>query len=46
VHPAMRAEGVLGHTGAEGVGGQRVLAPQQFEMLRFDRKMKDSLLRA
>src|SRR5207302_2910495 len=46
VHAAMRAEGVLCHAGAEGVGGQRVLAAQQFEMLRLDRQMEDALLRA
>ena len=46
VHSAMRAECVLGHAGAECIGRQRVLATQQFEILRRDGKMKDALLRA
>ena len=46
VHPAMRAEGVLGDAGTEGIGGQRVLAAEQFEILRRYRQMEDALLRA
>jgi hypothetical protein len=41
----MRAEYVLGHAGAECKGRQRILAAQQFEILRRDGKMKDALLR-
>src|SRR3954465_15574524 len=44
VHAAMRAEAVLRHTGAEGVDRQRVLPPQQFEVLRCDRQGKGALL--
>jgi len=46
VHSAMRAECMLGHAGAEGIGRQRVLAAQQFEILQHDGKMEDALLRA
>ena len=37
---------MLGHAGAEGVGRQRVLAAQQFEIFRRDGEVEDALLRA
>ena len=33
MHPAMRAEGVLGHAGTKRITRQRILAAQQFEIL-------------
>jgi hypothetical protein len=44
VHPAMQAKCVLGHTRTECIGGQRVLAAQQFEILRCHRQVEDALL--
>jgi hypothetical protein len=44
MHTAMRAEWLLGHVGAECVGGQRVLSPQQFEIIREDWEVKNPLL--
>src|SRR5579884_1238623 len=46
VHAAMRAEGVLRHAAAECVDGERILAPQQFEIFHCDGQVKDTLLRA
>src|ERR1700693_1161989 len=44
MHTAMREEWLLGHVGAECVGGQRVLSPQQFEIIREDWEVKNPLL--
>src|SRR5437868_5873298 len=44
VHAAMRAEGVLGHAGAEGVDREGIFPSQQFEILRRGRQVKDALL--
>src|SRR5215471_20207380 len=46
MHSAMRAECVLGHAGAKRIGRQRVLAAQQFEILRRHGEVKDALFRA
>ena len=46
VHPAMRAECVLGHASAERVDRQGMLSPQQFEILRRGWQVKDALLGA
>src|SRR6516225_6239082 len=46
MHSAMRAECVLGHAGAKGIGRQRVLAAQQFEILRSHGEVEDALFRA
>ena len=46
VHAAMRAERVLGHPGAERIDRQGILSPQQFEILRRGREVKDALLGA
>ena len=42
MHAAMRAKRVLRHAGAEGVGGQRVLASQQVEIGGLDRQVRQS----
>src|SRR5947207_10376653 len=46
VHAAMRAEGVLGHAGAECVDREGIFSPEQFEILRRGRQVKDALLGA
>ena len=42
----MPAEGVLGDAGIEAIGGEIVLAAQQFELLGRDADMQDALLGA
>src|SRR5713101_6946097 len=46
VHAAMRAKGVLGHAGAEGIGGQRIFTSKKLEILRRGNEVEDSLLSA
>src|SRR5277367_5502057 len=46
MHAAMRAEWVLRHAGAKRVDGQCALPPQQLEISRENRQMKNALLRA
>src|SRR6516225_283000 len=46
VHPAMQAKCVLGHTRTECIGGQRVLAAQQFEIFERHGQVEDAFLGA